>query len=201
MSEKIEVIATKSVLLIDSIKNNLEEAKNIKTIFISDNIKKFIDSYAKIDLLITNYNWQTNLVALFHVKNIINLTNIILRNDEIILTLPCRLSELLDIINSNRANNAIFVNVNSQWIYDEQQSMIFDKENKIKFTEKENKIFKNLYLAPERILYKSELLKNIWQRNDDNASNTAEAYLYRLKQKLPTNISLQIHDNYYQLIS
>jgi hypothetical protein len=201
MKEKIEVIAITSFLLADSIKINLEGGKDIKTIFIFDNIEKFINSSGKIDLLITNYHELNNLDSLAHVKNIVNLTNIVLRNDEIVLTLPCKLSELLDIISAHRANNYIFININAQWIYDEQQSIIFDKENKIKFTEKENKIFKSLWLAPEKILYKAELLKNIWQRNDDAAPNTVEAHLYRLNQKLPTNISLQIHDDYYQLIS
>ena len=204
MYKKVEIIISKSPIIFDAIQSNLpagnfiggESPKWISTL--PDN---FVELYKKIDLLIIDDNINLNILPslLYSTKVIINLTNRQLRENEILLKLPLKLSHFLKIINDIRVQTHIFNNINDDWIYDEQLAILFNKELRIRFTEKENEIFKHLLLAPNNQLDKESLLKNIWQYHPDTDTNTIDTHLYRLKQKLPDNIMLA-KDNYYQLL-
>jgi DNA-binding winged helix-turn-helix (wHTH) protein len=204
MFKKIEIITSQSPVIWNAIQYYLpyEGVAGIEPPkWISTNHENFIKSYKKIDLLIIDDNLTLNILpsALYHVKVIVNLTSRQIRENEISLKLPIRLSKLLKIIHDIRLQKHIFDNINNDWIYDEQLASLLNKKIRIRFTEKENEIFKHLLLAPNNQLHKDNLLKDVWQYHPDTDSNTIETHLYRLKQKLPPNMILA-KENYYQLL-
>lgn len=204
MFKKIEIVASHSPIIWRAIQSYLPAAEttvNQSTKWISANYDNLIKSYKKIDLLIIDDNLPSHNLAttLYHVKVIVNLTSRQIRENEIALKLPIKLSQLLKIIDTIRFQQHIFTNINNGWIYDEQQAYLLNKKIRIRLTEKENKIFKHLLLAPNNQIDKDKLLKNVWQYHPDTNSNTIETHLYRLKQKLPPQMIIS-QENYYQLL-
>ena len=54
----------------------------------------------------------------------------------------------------------------------------------VKLTEKEVAIIKYLYKASGRLVYKNELLEDVWNYNSEVATHTLETHIYRLRQKV-----------------
>lgn len=54
----------------------------------------------------------------------------------------------------------------------------------IKLTEKEVSILKYLYKAKDRLVYKNELLQEVWNYNAEVSTHTLETHIYRLRQKV-----------------
>lgn len=197
--QKFELIVITSKVALESIENNLESISSIKTIYANLDTDKLLKSLKKIDLVVMDEVINCDLK---HVKTIVHVTdnkNDMIREDEIKVYKPFKLERLLDIIYENRAKEKLFCCINSNIIYDEQEGILFNKDLRIKFTEKENEVFKYLLLAEDNKINKSELLKDVWGYHQDTDSTTIETHLYRLKQKLPFEI-LQIKDNSYKLM-
>ncbi len=195
-TEQIELIISPSSIIFDSIQANIKSSVAAKTILISGEDKEDL-AYPKIDLLILDGNLPIGF-SLWRVKNIINLVSQKIRGDEIVLAKPFKLGELISIISKSRARTPLFCDINGEWIYDEQLKLLLDGATSIKFTEKENEIFKHLLLAPKHQLSRTQLLTEIWNYHPDIDSTTIEMHFYRLKNKLPINI-LHYKDNYYRL--
>ena len=54
----------------------------------------------------------------------------------------------------------------------------------IKLTEKEVSIIKYLYKNKDKIISKSDLMKEVWGYALDAATHTVETHIYRLRQKV-----------------
>lgn len=54
----------------------------------------------------------------------------------------------------------------------------------VKLTEKEVAILKYLYNAGNRMVYKAELLEEVWNYSADVSTHTLETHIYRLRQKV-----------------
>jgi len=197
-TRKIEVVASTSSLLLNSIQDNIAYDSSIETNFVSFEIEDFVSSKSKIDLFIIDSTINYASISLHRIKTIVNLTNVPISENEIFFKLPFKLARLLTIIHDNRISKQIFNSIKHQWIYDEQSSTLLNGVDKIRLTEKENEVIRCLYLAKNNIIHKDDLRQKIWKHHIDSDSNAVEIQLYRLKQKLPDNL-MQIKDNYYSL--
>lgn len=54
----------------------------------------------------------------------------------------------------------------------------------VKLTEKEVAILKYLYNADNRLVYKNELLEEVWNYSAEVSTHTLETHIYRLRQKV-----------------
>ena len=60
---------------------------------------------------------------------------------------------------------------------------------KIRLTEKETAILKNLYRAGEKVVSRDTLLNEVWGYNAGVTTHTLETHVYRLRQKIETDPS------------
>lgn len=195
MWQKFEVILSPSDIIFSALEANLPHQDHIKTIHINDS--RAVTSFAKIDLMIID-NISYRQFESYRINNVINLTSYKYTDSDISINLPLKLTELLQIVLLNRAKDQIFCEINCDWIYDEQSSKLSSNVSTIRFTEKENAVFKYLVLAKDHRASKEELSKIIWQYHPDINSATVEINISRLRQKLPTNL-ISFHNNHYKL--
>ena len=152
---------------------------------VSNDYKNFIDSIRKLDLLIIDKHIPADLLPLYRVNNLINLTETTITKNEIKLTKPLKLGELLDIIDLARQDEHLFCCLNSDWIYHQRAATLISERRKIALTAKENTLLSALLLAPGFTLDKEFLKNEIWHYHQDSESSTVETHFYKLKQKLP----------------
>ena len=80
-----------------------------------------------------------------------------------------------------------------------------DSERKIRLTEKETAILKNLYRARDQVVAREVLLNEVWGYNTGVATHTLETHIYRLRQKIeadPSNAQLLVTEGGgYRLVS
>jgi len=188
------VIFTKSNLLANSIKDNLPTVE-----ILSDN-KGSIDSYSRIDLLIIDSDHiELETIQQYKVKTAVNLINRRqFLKDEIKISKPFRLNNLLRIIENSNNIKEIFCVINDDFIYNERLHTLNSEKKSIKLTEKENDIFKLMLLSPDYKVKKELLLKNIWKYHENSESSTVDTHLYKLKLKLPSEM-LQLKNNICKL--
>ncbi len=188
------VIVTKSNLLTNSIKDNLPDIS-----FSSIN-KDSIESYNRIDLLIIDFNHiELKTVQQYKIKVVVNLVNKFnFFKDEIKISKPFKLNNLLKIIENSNNTEDIFCVINDDLIYNERLYTLSSEEKTIKLTEKENDIFKLMLLSPDYKVKKELLLQSIWDYHPNNESSTVDTHLYKLKLKLPEEM-LQLKNNICQL--
>tara|TARA_B100000029_G_C17469627_1_gene921508 strand:- start:132 stop:794 length:663 start_codon:yes stop_codon:yes gene_type:complete len=88
------------------------------------------------------------------------------------------LSNIQRIINFNTFN------------YDFNARSLFNQKNSLRFTEKENEIFSCLLNYKNKPVSKKQLLKDIWQYDDQIDTHTLETHIYALRKKLETRLGL-----------
>ena len=74
--------------------------------------------------------------------------------------------------------------------YDFNARSLFNKKNSLRFTEKENEIFSCLLNYKNKPVSKKQLLKDIWQYDDQIDTHTLETHIYSLRKKLETKLGL-----------
>lgn len=191
------VLFTRSHLLTDSIKDNL---LNTDFFYTYSNYQTLVHSHNKINLLIIDLNdFPIDNSWYYRIKTIVNLTSKHkYSKDEINISKPFRLNNLLKIIHDVNNSHDIFCVINDNFIYNEKLHIINSQEKSIKLTAKENNIFKSMLLSTEFKIEKEFLLKNIWKYHENTESSTVDTHLYRLKAKLPDNL-LELKSNSCQL--
>ena len=151
----------------------------------------------KIDLLIAD---SADILLPHHkIKTIINIGGENpLSEDEIKFPKPLKLNNLLKLIDKTVNSHDVFCAINNDLIYNEVSRTLSSSENVIKFTEKENEIFKFVLLSSDFNIAKEILMKNIWQYHEDTESLTLDTHLYKLKTKLPKGL-LEVKNNICRL--
>ena len=86
-------------------------------------------------------------------------------------------------------NNKHIVSFN-KFNYDFNARSLFNKKNLLRFTEKENEIFSCLLHYKNKPISKKQLLKDIWQYDDQIDTHTLETHIYSLRKKLETKLDL-----------
>lgn len=186
-NNRIELIISEvDSLILQSIQGNLSH--RIEHIINFKKAKDFINSYPKVDLLISLDEVTDIQDLLYKAKLVVNLTDRKLIDSEVKLSQPFRLKDLINIINESRNRKQLFCNIDD-WLYDEQLACIFNSQDKVFLTEKENAVIKYFLLAPSsEKIQKHDLLKDVWSYHQDSDSVTIETHLFRLKNKLPNKV-------------
>lgn len=194
---KIEVIISKSRIILDAIESNLPTNDQVQIFHFDPGNEKALTEIPKINTLILDELPSKN-ISFYNMQSIINLTNAQLTATDIFLKKPLKLVDFLQVIKNNRNKNQIFCRLNYNLFYDEQMAKLFNQDLSIRFTEKENEVFKHLLLSKEYKITKDELFQTVWQYHPDSNSTTFETHMSRLKQKLPQDL-LQVKSNDYVL--
>ncbi|MDC0864514.1 helix-turn-helix domain-containing protein [Rickettsiaceae bacterium] len=143
----------------------------------------------KINLLIVDDgNISAENIPLYRMNTLINLTSQSFVPDEIQVSKPFKLNDLLDIIKHNISTQGLFCCINNKWIYNQKISKFSSQYEEILLTDKENEIFSALLLNKKFTLSKNEMKDHIWHYHKDAESKTIETHLYNLKKKLPTGL-------------
>ncbi len=190
------VIASDDAFLTNSVVENLQSINLTKNYTISI-ISSANFAFNKIDLLIFDLD-NRDIKNFDNINNVINLSNKQLVDQEIRISRPLKLIDLLRLIDEFIQNTSIFCLINDNIIYNQRLQTIKYQQNLIKLTEKENEIF-SFFLQNSNIkIDKATLLTNLWNYHEDSKSLTVGTHLYRLKAKLPQEI-LETKNNLYQL--
>jgi len=86
-------------------------------------------------------------------------------------------------------NNQSIINFNT-FNYDFNARSLFNQKKSLRFTEKENEIFLCLLSYKNKPVSKKQLLKDIWQYDDQIDTHTLETHIYSLRKKLETKLGL-----------
>lgn len=93
-----------------------------------------------------------------------------------------------DLVQELRSNQNI-INFN-KFNYDFNARSLFNKKHSLRFTEKENEIFSCLLNYKNKPVSKKQLLKDIWQYDEQIDTHTLETHIYSLRKKLETKLGL-----------
>ncbi|MDG1436901.1 MAG: helix-turn-helix domain-containing protein [Rickettsiaceae bacterium] len=140
---------------------------------------------SKIDLLLIDQVINSNIMPLYRVNNIVNLTDTRLSQDEITLHKPFKLEKLLKIISNCLDKDYIFCCINQNWIYNQRLAKISSPDLEISLTNKENDLFVEILKSENFSTNKDSLKTKIWNYHHDTTSTTVDTHLYKLKNKLP----------------
>lgn len=187
MTKRFEVIISDNSIIYHAICENIENSDAISLISGIDDISRLL-KYPKIDLLICETPLASSSLPLYKIKTLINLTDNAIIDNEIKLSKPVYLKEILHLIKASRLDNLLFVLINNQWIYNERTALLLDGNKQIKLTENENAVIRELLLSANSILSKTHLEQKIWLHYEHADSNTIDVHLYKLKQKLPDGL-------------
>lgn len=131
-------------------------------------------------------------------------------NDNVhhIICKPFVLSNFIDDIKAsiNIFENSINGNLefNSYILYPSRKEILNLRNDEItKLTEKEVAVIKYLYKNKDKVVGKTDLMKEVWGYAADAATHTVETHIYRLRQKVEHNDSraqlITTSDGGYQL--
>jgi ADP-heptose:LPS heptosyltransferase len=196
-SSYIEVIISDNFYIFNALKDN--DPEFISTILVQNDYEEFLKNTAKIDLLITDKVLSPEIVPTYKIRNIVNLSSKPIDNNEIQLSEEIgglyRLAALIETTSRLRNDkNYFFCSINDSWIYNEKHSCFSSENNIIKFTEKENAIFRTLLLSKDHSFDKNQLRNTIWNYHKNSESTTVDTHLYKMKQRLPDGM-MNIKDN------
>jgi len=149
-------------------------------------------------MLIIDKTINPEFVPYYKIATILNLTNQKFTQNEIKLTKPFPLFELLKLVDHCQNSNYLFFSLRDDLIYDERLSRLRSPELTIKLTEKENQVLKILITSGNHTISKRDLATKVWQHNINTNSTTIDVHLYKLKQKLSGDL-LQINQDSYAL--
>ena len=75
--------------------------------------------------------------------------------------------------------------------YDFNSRILFNDKSSLRFTEKQNEIFSCLLSYDKKPISRKELLKHIWQYNEQIDTHTLETHIYSLRKKLESKLGLK----------
>lgn len=173
---KIEVIVSKNPIIYEEVTSIVPASKNVLTIWIKDEeeIAKFLNSHAKIDLLIADGD---SLKALESIAK-----------KRLDIVKPFRIHKLVEALEQSRSDWFIYDAISKGIIYDEEASLIKNQEENIALTDKENALMRSLVNCEKQGLSKEEIQKEIWGYSEEAETSTIETYISRLRGKLPEGI-------------
>ena len=86
-----------------------------------------------------------------------------------------------------------------QYTFKPSQKLLVDKKgSKLRLTEKETAIIKNLYRAGDKVVTRDVLLEEVWGYNSGVTTHTLETHVYRLRQKIerdPSNAEILVTES------
>ena len=144
---------------------------------------------------IENNNLDNNIKKIYLIDNAENLEVSSKIKSEIIVTnIPIHANDFFERVSLNIAqelkNNQSIIKFN-KFNYDFNTRSLFNKKNSLRFTEKENEIFSCLLNYKNKSVSKKQLLKDIWQYDDQIDTHTLETHIYSLRKKLETKLGLE----------
>lgn len=143
---------------------------------------------SKIDILFIDGPFDSNLIQLFRINILANLTKNNILEREIIFIKPYALHDLITMIVKNYHDETIFCCINDDWIYCENSAHLKSNEQIITLTDKENILFKTLLEKDQFSCEKDYLRSKVWNYHQDSESSTVATHLYKLKAKLPAGL-------------
>lgn len=184
---KTIVIISNSSILFDTINDNYEKS-SYKIILSNENWLELFLILDKLDILIIDKQIDFRLIPYYKICNIINLTSQNFSKEEFKLKKPYKLWDLLNFIDQNQNISLLFCTINNNLVYDERLACLKTETQKIKLTEKENQILKLLIKSHNHSISKKYLMQNVWKYHENSESSTINVHLYKLKQKLPSDL-------------
>ena len=184
------------VEIISQINKKLETEFNL-TSYDSNNLSIQNTIVADSDALklIEKNNSHKNIKKIYLIHTTNDFKNNISTKFEVVLTdLPFYVNEFFervtnDVIQESNENKRI---INFKiYNYDFNSRLLFYKNNKLRFTEKENEIFACLINYNDKPISKKKLLKDIWQYDDQIDTHTLETHIYSLRKKLESKLGLK----------
>ena len=185
LTRKLCIIISNNKIIYKALRDNIPHNFNIDLDICN---QQFIASVCKIDLLIIDHDINAKNIPLYKVNYVVNFTDHKVSDEEIRMSKPFKLNNLLDIIELNTSYTDIFCCINNNWIYSQKASKLTSQLEEISLTDKENKIFVSLLTSKGFTTTKNELQNNVWRYHKDTESKTIETHLYNLKKKLPLNL-------------
>tara|TARA_Y100000768_G_C23658598_1_gene532004 strand:- start:21 stop:671 length:651 start_codon:yes stop_codon:yes gene_type:complete len=195
---KISVLIGEKKLFdtLDEIIVQINDQTDIKfEILFYDKETEFFDSTIitdKFALQLLEYN---NIKKIYLIDNAKDLKVNFKVNSEIILIKPpFHINDLFERVSNDisqelKTNQSIinFINFN----YDFNARSLFNQNKLLRFTEKENEIFSCLLNYKNKPVSKKQLLKDIWEYDDQIDTHTLETHIYSLRKKLETKLGLE----------
>ena len=142
-----------------------------------------------------NHNLDNDIKKIYLIDNAENLKfNSIAKSEIIVTNTPIYVNDFFervtnDLVQELRNNQSIIIF--NKFNYDFNARSLFSKKNSLRFTEKENEIFSCLINYKNKPISKKQLLKDIWQYDDQIDTHTLETHIYSLRKKLETKLGLE----------
>ena len=142
-----------------------------------------------------NNNLEHNIKKIYLIDNAENLkVKSTIKSEIIEINVPIHINDFFERVSNDLVqelrNNQRIINFNT-FKYDFNARSLFDQKNSLRFTEKENEIFSCLLNYKNSPVSKKQLLKDIWQYDDQIDTHTLETHIYSLRKKLETKLGLE----------
>ena len=175
-------------IVIYSVKNYLFEFLSQETNYTLKHLKHLVEFNQELSI-------NTPDLAIIDKEGELSLNN---SSHSYSLRKPIDPNDLLKLITSiaKESNNSNLISINDKFILDVSRKNILNKENatSIDLTAKEAAIIKCLSDNMPNHVSKSDLLKIIWNYQDDIDTHTLETHIYRLRQKIGENTDFIINN-------
>ena len=139
-------------------------------------------------------NLENNVKKIYLIDNAKDLkVNLKIKTQIISTITPIHVNDFFERVSRDTVqelkNNKLIISFN-KFHYDFNARSLFNKKNSLRFTEKENEIFSCLLNYKNKPISKKQLLKDIWQYDDQIDTHTLETHIYSLRKKLETKLGL-----------
>ena len=177
--------------IIDQINNHVD----IKfEILFYDKHSEVSNSIIVADKFALKFFENNNIRKIYLVDNTKDLkANSQIKSEIILISMPFHVNELFERVSNDiqqeLKNKKSIINFTT-FSYDFNSRSLFDSKNSLRFTEKENEIFSCLLNYKNKPVSKKQLLKDIWQYDDQIDTHTLETHVYSLRKKLESKLGL-----------
>ena len=177
--------------IIDQINNHVD----IKfEILFYDKHSEVSNSIIVADKFALKFFENNNIRKIYLVDNTKDLkANSQIKSEIILISMPFHVNELFERVSNDiqqeLKNKKSIINFTT-FSYDFNSRSLFDSKNSLRFTEKENEIFSCLLNYKNEPVSKKQLLKDIWQYDDQIDTHTLETHVYSLRKKLESKLGL-----------
>ena len=177
--------------IIDQINNHVD----IKfEILFYDKHSEVSNSIIVADKFALKFFENNNIRKIYLVDNTKDLkANSQIKSEIILISMPFHVNELFERVSNDiqqeLKNKKSIINFIT-FSYDFNSRSLFDSKNSLRFTEKENEIFSCLLNYKNEPVSKKQLLKDIWQYDDQIDTHTLETHIYSLRKKLESKLGL-----------
>ena len=183
--EIIDSLNQFSILIDFKILKYIEIEKVTTDIIVVDNLSyKFIEE----NNLINNFN----KIYMLNEKSEIEHND--LKTELVNIEIPFHVKSLINQIINYHGQTMIQEDTEYKFInfsYNHHQRKIFNSENSLRLTEKENDIFNYFINSNNEHLSKENLLANIWNYNDGIDTHTVETHIYVLRKKIEKKLGIK----------